>query len=362
MWLEQLPEDKKKLYQWSGIFLLIIAAVAVGVGVYGAFFRVPLIAPLAPADERVEEVVEEELPSVLPRRIDGILVAREDANQVPICVMIENAAFGGVRPQAGLSAASLVYEVIVEGGITRLMAVYAGESAEVVGPIRSARDTYLEFVSEYNCSYVHAGGSFTALLALEEFGLRHIDALYEPQYFYRDVTKFSPHNLFSSTDQLEEGVANHNWTNEEEPDYAMWRFEDEVPAEVITEEGLEVSIAFGGAYDVRFIYNESEGYYERFNGGTRHTDANTGDILTARNVIIHRVGEGIPIEGKGRINWPVTGEGEVIVYRDGQRIVGTWKKEDRSSRTQYVLEDGSEMPLQRGNSWIEIVPESISVE
>src|SRR3989339_2036682 len=104
------------------------------------------------------------IPKKIPRRIDGVLVKPEESNLLPVCVMIENAAFGGVRPQSGLSQAQLVYEVIVEGGITRFMAVFsnATQANAVIGPGRSARDTYLEFVSELELAYAHAGGSYNA--------------------------------------------------------------------------------------------------------------------------------------------------------------------------------------------------------
>ena len=301
------------------------------------------------------------IPKTTPRRIDGVIVATEDANRVPACVMIENAAFGGVRPQSGLSKANVVYELIVEGGITRFMAIYAGETSNEVGPVRSARDTYLEYVSEYNCAYNHAGGSYTAMLAIQTFKLRNIDALQQGQYFWRASNKISPHNLFTSTENLYTAIDDHNWNNEEKPNYDSWSFVDDEKIEK-TEENNRVAVFFGGAYDTEFIYNTEKKSYERKNGGINHIDATTGEVLTARNVILQHVGEGIPIEGKGRINWPVTGEGNLDIFRLGQHIQGTWKKENRQSRTQYFDQNGKEIDLIRGNSWVQIIPPNISFE
>lgn len=302
---------------------------------------------------------KEKIPETMPRQIDGIVVTTADANLVPACVMIENAAFSGVRPQSGLAAASVVYEIVVEGGITRLMAVYAGEQADPVGPVRSARDTYLEFASEYNCAYVHAGGSYTAQQAIYNFELRDIDALREYQWFWRDSSKYSPHNLFTNTENLYKAIKEgHSWT--EAPVYASWKFVDDkdLPA---GEAAQEVNIAFGGSYDVTYNYNTEGKYYERTNGGVLQTDANTDATLTTRNIIVQHVPPGIYIEGKGRVNFSVTGEGVVEIFRNGVLTKGTWKKSDRVSRTQFFDDTGTEIPLVRGNSWVEIVPEGYSV-
>ncbi|EKD76318.1 MAG: hypothetical protein ACD_43C00153G0001 [uncultured bacterium] len=274
--------------------------------------------------------------------------------------MIENAAFDGVRPQAGLSAAQVVYEVIVEGGITRLMAVFAGEKADTIGPVRSARDTYLEFASELNCAYAHAGGSYTAMEAIPNFKLRDLDGLREPKWFWRDSSKYSPHNLFTKTDNLYNAIKDgHSWTDA--PTYSVWNFVDD--DKIMTGEAAnEVNILFGGSYDVNYTYSEEFKAYERKNGSVNHTDANTGKTLTARNIIIQKVPAGNFIEGKGRVNFSVTGEGEVNIFRLGKMEKGTWKKADRLARTQFFTTDGKEIPLARGNSWVEIVPEGYSFD
>ncbi len=310
--------------------------------------------------ENTNEVVEE-IPTELPRKIDGVVVETEYANKVPACVMIENAAFGGVRPQSGLSQANVVYEVIVEGGITRLMAVFAGDGADDIGPVRSARDTYLEFASELNCAYAHAGGSFTAMQALQNFEMRDIDGLRESNWFYRKAGKVSPHNFYTSSGKLEEAITfGHSWDDVE---YDSWTFEDDDALEEREDESArEVTVQFGGAYDAKYVYNEDNGNYERWDGGVEHTDANTGDVLTTENIIIQHVPPGASIEGKGRINFSVTGEGEVEIYRNGTRTTGYWQKPDRVSRTQFIDDDGNNIPLARGTSWVEIVPEGIGVE
>lgn len=296
-------------------------------------------------------------PTVLPRRLDGQIVAIADANKVPACVMIENAAFEGVRPQAGLSSAQVVYEVVVEGGITRFMAVYGGEHADKVGPVRSARDTYLEFASEYNCGYFHAGGSYTAIHAIWNFNLRDVDGLMEGKWYWRDANKYSPHNLFTNTDNMSNAITDgHSWTDA--PTYDSWLFADDQHPAVT--DATEVNVDYGYAYNVQYKFNATDNNYERYDGGAAHTDSNTGKILTARNVILEHVPAGMYIEGKGRINFAVTGEGKVEIFHEGVVTQGTWKKVDRLGRTKFYDDAGKEISLVRGNTWIEIVPEGYS--
>lgn len=311
-------------------------------------------------EENINEVPTKQAvvvePVILPRHLDGLLVAAADANNVPACVMIENAAFGGVRPQSGVSSAQVIYEVIVEGGITRWMAVFAGEKADMVGPVRSARDTYLEFASELNCAYIHAGGSFTAVQALQNFKMRDIDALLEYKWFWRQAGKVGPHDLFSKTDNLYDAIKNgHSWTDV--PTYPMWNFVDD-SAVVAGETANEINIHFGGSYDAKYIYNADGKYYDRWTAGIPHQDATTGKTLTARNIIIQKVPAGFAIEGKDRINFSVTGEGEVYIFRLGQLVKGTWKKTERLGRTQFFDAAGNEITLARGTTWVEIVPET----
>lgn len=351
--------SRKLLISVGGVTLLLMAGITSAV-----VWKQQIASDQVNMNEQINQTQKQDqeivaAPVTLPRRIDGITVATADANKVPACVMIENTAFSGVRPQSGLAAASIVYEVIVEGGITRLMAVYAGEPADSVGPVRSARDTYLEFASEYNCAYIHAGGSYSAMTALPKLGLRDIDALRESKWFWRDSSKFSPHNLFTNTSNLYDAVAKgHSWTTE--PTYETWKFvdDDQVTA---GEEANQINIGFGGEYDVTYTYNTENKFYERTNGRALHTDANTGKALTARNIVIQHVPEGELIEGKGRINFSVTGEGVVEIIRQGVLTQGTWKKANRLSRTQFFTPEGQEIPLVRGNVWIEVVPAGYAV-
>lgn len=292
------------------------------------------------------------------RRIDGMPVATADANKWPIAVMIENAAFDGVRPQAGLSRALLVYEIIVEGGITRFMAVFGGEDASLIGPVRSARDTYLEFASELHAVYTHAGGSYTALQSLRNFPeVTNLDALSaDGKYFWRDNSRYSPHNLFTSTEKLTLMLRDKGLLDKT-ADYTSWKFADnaDLPnnASVVNDIQLDFSTP---SYSVEWKYNSDAKYYERYNGGELQHDRMNNEVLSAKNVIVQIVPPGWYIEGKGRINFSVTGEGKAYLFNQGFLTEATWKKADRISRTLFYDNTGKEITFNSGNIWIEILP------
>lgn len=362
---QYLPKDKtQRMYAVIGLGVLgVLILVGLGWGLWAVLHSTQtqdlVNSTNAVSDENIPTNAER-TPAITigARHLDGMMVATAQTNDWPICLMIENAAFDGVRPQAGLSRALVVYEVIVEGGITRLMGVFGGEPISKIGPVRSARDTYIEFVSELDCIYGYAGGSFTATQATQQLDLHTLNALSsDGKYYWRDSSLYAPHNLFTSWDLLLLAIRDKQ-LNTPDPTFDTWTFRDQ-PKELEKDAVLaqQVNIDFSSpSYAVRWVYNQEQGYYERYNGGVLQTDRETGDTLTARNVIVERVPPGEEIEGKGRINFSVTGEGEVLIFRSGEVVTGTWKKANRISRTQFFDDQGKSIELNRGNSWVEIVP------
>ncbi len=300
--------------------------------------------------------------SLVERRIDGVLVEPEKAEPYPVGIMIENAAFDNVRPQAGLSAAHVVYEAIVEGGITRFLAIYGADFPEKIGPVRSARPTYLEFISEYDALYSHAGGSPEAVQSIDGLGIKDLSALgNDGRFYYRDTAKTAPHNLFTSNELLGFALRDKNLSGIIS-EYDSWKFKDEEStasdSETSEEKYIDIDFGSGPQYQVRYVYNTVTNSYDRYNGGEIQKDANTDEVISPKNVVIQIVPPGTPAGDEGRVNFSVTGEGKVYVARDGELIEGTWKKADRLDRTQFYTDDGKKIALNRGTTWIAILPET----
>ncbi|MFH1536377.1 MAG: DUF3048 domain-containing protein [Patescibacteria group bacterium] len=305
---------------------------------------------------------EEVLTGIIARRLDGMMVDATGANKQPVAIMIENLASGEVRPQHGLSRALVVYEVIVEGGITRFMALFAGEDASQIGPVRSARPTYLEFASEYDALYTHAGGSPEALGAIDGLGIKDLNALTGSRFFWRDTSKFAPHNLYTSSELI--GFALRDMELEDEKvQFESWKFRDPKNLDDRTEEEKNIKVIFSTpSYDVEWKYDRENNNYTRTNGGVLQVDPATNETLTAKNIVVQSVPEALSAGEKGRVNFNVTGSGKVYVFREGEIVEGTWEKKDRLTRTKFYDENNQEIELVRGNTWIEILPEDSSLE
>ncbi|MBU1118453.1 DUF3048 domain-containing protein [Patescibacteria group bacterium] len=304
-------------------------------------------------EEKIEAVVD--MGNPLERRTDGVLVDSElEANKYPVAIMIEN--LSSVRPQSGLSVANIVYETLAEGGITRFMAIFAGDAAKEIHPVRSARPYYLEWVQEYKALYGHAGGSPQALEAISGLGVHDLNALSnDGKYFWRGPGS-APHNLYTSTTLIERAVRDKGLL-EEEADFEPWLFADAKSSSDRPDEEKRIELDFSnGNYNVRYTYDHENNCYKRYHVATEHIDREDGEQLCPTNVVVQIVPPEISAGEKGRIALDVTGEGDVIVFNNGEVAKGTWKKEDRDARTKFLDEEGNEIPLARGQVWIEVIP------
>lgn len=298
------------------------------------------------------------------RYLDGVEVSSDNENnRWPVGVMIENLV--SVRPQWGLSDASVIYETLAESGVTRFLVVFDGPGHDLtkIGPVRSARPYYLEWISEYDGLYAHAGGSPQALQAISGLGIKAINGIAGgSQYFWRDTSISAPHNLFTNSDHLGRAM-NAFGLLDTKPQYRPSLFKDDVPlAERPTEARVNPTINFSSvSYQVHYEYDPDRNSYRRFNGNTQQVDALNNEPLRAHNIVVIRVPAEYNLGEKGRIEMNVTGEGQLLVFRDGIVIAGTWKKQSRDFRTEYYDADGKEIYLNRGQTWVEVVPGDRSV-
>ncbi|MBU0661201.1 DUF3048 domain-containing protein [Patescibacteria group bacterium] len=308
--------------------------------------------------ERAEEefVIEEELEEIFcdyERLIDGVCVEREEAVAPGIVgVMIENHV--EARPLAGLSQARVVYEAAVEGNITRFFALFI-ESDDVVkvGPVRSARPYYIDWLSEYgDTMYMHVGGSPEALEKIAQTGIFDMNEFSRGWYFWRSRDRAAPHNVYTSS-QLWQDAYETYAPEEANTQIDSWKFDHE--AEACQENCLdEITVAFAPyTYRATWMYNAEQDLYERYEGGRKHYDQ-TGGALIANTVIVEHVSAKV-IDNVGRLRVETLGEGDVDIFMHGKHVQGTWKKENRTDKTRWYDDAGEEISIVPGVIWVSVL-------
>ncbi len=295
----------------------------------------------------------------------------------PLGVMIENHVES--RPQSGINAADVTYEAVAEGGITRMLNVYHCNDAGIVGPVRSARTYFLDYISEYGDYplYAHVGGANTpgpadALGQIDQYGWGGYNDLNQFAIgfptFRRDQTRLgrtvaTEHTMYSVTNKLWEVGKERGLTDEDEDgnswseNFVQYSFKDDSPSG--RKQTVDVDFWEGAAYAVRWIYDSEKNIYLRQNGGEDHIDRNTKEQLKAKNLVVlfmseRRANDGY--EGNVHLLYGTVGSGDALVYQDGREIEATWEKSDRESRTIIYDENGDEIEFNRGKIWFMIEP------
>lgn len=302
----------------------------------------------------------------------------------PLGIMIEN--HKEARPQSGLSKADIIYEAVAEGGITRALAIYYCQQAERVGPVRSARTYYLDFISEYGDKplYAHVGGANTdgpadALSQIDDYGWSGLNDLNQFSLgfptFWRDYERLpgvaTEHTMYSTTDKLWKAAAKRGLTNVDgkglawDEQFEPWKFkEDTKLADRPSTFTAEFPFWEGyGDYTVRWVYDKETNSYKRFSGGVTHTDKNNNKQLSAKTIILASMTEKHANDGYDNnlhLLYGTKGSGKATILLDGKKIDGTWQKKDRLSRMMFFDQNDNEIKLNRGQIWIEILPVGVT--
>lgn len=282
------------------------------------------------------------------------LPLEESPTNRPIAVMINNAP--AARPQSGLNGADLVYEVLAEGGVTRLVAIYHSnpEAAQIpkIGPIRSIRPYMIKVGESYHGVLAHAGASNDAYAVLQKQHKENLDEITNAgPYYWRDKSRKAPHNLYSNLENLTKGAAKRGYEIEDlsVPAYTFRSKDDLVEGDSASEITIKFQL---NNYLVSYKYDPETQLYERMINGKPHTDL-TGEPLTAANLVVlgadHKV-----LDDVGRLAINLDYGGEAIVFERGKMIRGQWiHKEDDVIR---IVKDNSEIPFYPGNTYFHVVP------
>ena len=297
--------------------------------------------------------------------LTGLESSNKDAASAAVtCVMIENST--DARPQSGLRAAGVVYEAIAEGGISRFMAVYQDSKPEYLGPIRSARYTFVQFAKPYQCTYIHMGGATNAINELKN-GYRDFNAgFYEEKYVSRKISRgrYAPHNVYSRFSWIDQFNYSKGWTTSSFTPFA--RIQPDTINEVENRDATNITIKLSGdnSYNPGFTYNAATNTYLRYHqrGGAHMDKAEDGTLTQiSPNVVIamkvHVINRAGDVNGyKDHETW---GEGDAFVFQDGTVTAGKWRRANISDPLKFYDSNNQEILLNRGQTWVTAYPDNI---
>ena len=276
----------------------------------------------------------------------------------PFAVMINNIDVARTV-QSGLQDAYIIYEIIVEGGITRYLALFQDTNTERIGSIRSARHYYLDYALENDAIYVHHGNSPQAKSDFYSLGIDRIEVS-TPSTGWRDKTLkiSSEHTLFTSIELLKNGLG--NMRAERNKDYLLNYKAEEINLNEKEDSIVanKVNIPYSNATTTSYTYNAEDKMYYRFVNNKEHTDYVTKEQYRFKNIITYQVTNYTlnDAENKGRQGINNIGSGEGYYITNGYAIKINWKKDCRECQTVYSYTNGQEIDVNDGNTFIQIQP------
>ncbi len=333
------------------IYLIIAALVIIGIILFWQFGNrsINIKGPKTEGDK--EKISESDSKGINP--ITGLEC--ENYNRRPFAVMLAEDPI--TRPLSGIETADLVVEMsVITSSITRLMAVYVCEAPAEIGSLRSARHDYIPLAMGLDAIYAHWGGSHFALDKLDAGIMDNIDAMENPYNAYWQKSGIlMPHNGFTSMARLVNAAEKlgYRLTNKFE---GYPHLENSKLKTQNSKLNGKLTIGYPGHYAVYYRYDSEANSYKRWREGTPEIDRLNNKQVEVQNVVIMRAASRM-IQPPDYNDVDIEGTGEAIVYRNGEEIRGTWKKEGNYSKSKlYFLDSkGEEIEFVSGKIWIEIV-------
>mgnify|MGYP003752589923 CR=1 FL=1 len=277
----------------------------------------------------------------------------------PYAVMIDNE---GTRPlpQGGIYLAQIIYEIIVEGGTTRLMPVFWDKDPTMIGPVRSSRHYFLDYAMEHDAIYVHFGYSPMAMQDLKKYKINNINGVANGGEVFWDLTtdKRNWQDSYTSMEKVKGYVQRVKYRTETDKEL-LFKYSDEDYELKGGKDALNINIRYTSGYDCSFEYDETKKHYLRYRKGDPHMERITEEQFIAKNIIIQKVSNHL-IKGDdaGRQEVNTVGNGTGYFISNGKYIEIKWSKKSRTEQTKYTDNEGNEITLNAGQTWIQITPTS----
>ena len=327
--------------------------------------------PIIEEPEEPEPEPEPEEPEPEPGPVNpltGLEVETDISQNRPLAIVINN--LRAANPQLGISKADIIYEVLVEGGITRMLAIFQDVSdVGIIGSIRSARTYYVDIAQSYDAVFIFAGGSPQAYSALFSRDITRLDGVAGrwTNIFYRDQHRRTSmgyaHSMVTSGELITEWLPTYDLRLElpEEYERAISFAEDGTPAD--GEPAADVSVRFSSGKSTVFEFEEDDGLYYVSQFGAPYTDGNDEAQVAVTNILVLKTSVSfIPNDDAGRLDVRTIGSGTGYYISGGKYVEIEWSREDLDSQFEYTLADGTLFPLGQGKTYICMIPNNNEVD
>ena len=295
-------------------------------------------------------------PTTVASTLSGLQVDPSVNDRPVTAVMIENSI--DARPQSGLDQASVVFEALAEGGVTRFMALYQDTQPDYLGPVRSARPYYIQWLLGFDAAYAHVGGSPDGLADITAWHVKDLNQFYNSGAYERISSRYAPHNVYTSIAQLNQveaakGFGKSNYTG-------FVRKTKEEPSKTPTATSIDMTFS-GYYYNAHFDYDPTTNTYKRSESGAPHMELHkdgTQVQIAPKVVIAMAVPESagaLDSSGAYYANYQTIGSGQIVVFQDGVATPGTWTKTSNTSQITFTDANGQPLKLNPGQVWISAI-------
>ena len=325
-----------------------------------------------PAPPRAEESPIEFLPFLLPEgpfsRLTGLPVYEEVLYRRPFAAVINNSS--RALPQSGIASADIIYEVLAEGDITRLVGIFQSYVPEKLGPMRSARDYFIDFAFNHDALFIHHGSSPSGYSRINSLRITNLDGMnLEGSVFWRDRTypywafntgtRPMEHSSYTGSERLFNHLNNRGIRNYWPEDAQAFGFSfaqggaRSNPVDMGTEGGqaYAFTVPFSQWYFRRFVFDPDTGLYLAENRHGAHLDAETGEQIAVSNVLIQFTNMRV-VDGEGRRTVDTVGEGVGYWISGGRYRPVRWAKDSHTAPMRWYFPDGEPLVLTPGRVWI----------
>lgn len=263
------------------------------------------------------------------------------------------------EPQTNLGKADLLFELPVEGGINRFLALYYHNQPDTIGPVRSARHCFISLVNSFGAIYVHCGASymFTNLSDTVD----EIDQMAMGSYFWRDNSRKAPVNLYTSWEKLQAAATEKGlWEKQNTTKFAFYN--DKAIKALTKGTNTDINIAY--TYKpVSYKWDDAANHYMRFSKGAPHMDAADNTQLYADNVVVMKIAAPLVTGDTKLLDMKFAGNSSSgVLFQNGTATDITWSMKDEISPLTFTMANGKQAKFLPGRTIIQVVPDTVNVE